>query len=58
MLLESAINCTDQIATIVKDGIVSGPFDNPPFPEFRANPLFMIERNNKLRLILDLSSPE
>ena len=41
---------------MVKDGIVSGPFDTPPFPEFRANPLFVIEWNKKLRLILDLSS--
>ena len=58
MPLESAINYADQIATMICDGFVVGPFDDPPFPEFRANPLFVIKQDNKLRLILDLSSPE
>ena len=29
MLLESAIHCIDQIMTMTKQGIVSGPFDTP-----------------------------
>ena len=58
MLLKSAIQCIGQITTMTKQGIVSGPFDTPPFPEFRANLLFVVERNSKYHLILTLSSPE
>ena len=54
---EAAVNCADQLATSVKDGIICGPFDSPPLEGFRSNPLFTVERNNKFRLILDLSSP-
>ena len=54
----SATAYADQLATMIKQGHVCGPFSDPPFPEFRANPLFIIERNGKLRLILNLSAPE
>ena len=57
MAPEAEISCADQLATLVKEGIVCGPFDSPPMEGFRSNPLFVIERNNKFRLILDLSSP-
>ena len=56
MPLESANHCINQIATMTKQRIVSGPFDTPPFPEFRANPLFVVKHNNQYCLILDLSS--
>ena len=56
MLLESAIHCIDQIMSMTKQWIVSGPFNT--LPNFRAKPLFVVERNNKFWLILDLSSPE
>jgi len=55
---EAAINCADQLASSVKDGIICGPFDTPPMADFRSNLLFTVERNGKHRLILDLSSPE
>ena len=55
--LETAINCTDQLASLIKDGIVCGPFDAPPVEGFHSNPLFMVERNNKYHLILNLSLP-
>ena len=58
MSARAALACGDQLATMVKKRHISGPFCEPPFPEFRANPLFVIERNGKLRIILDLSSPE
>ena len=58
MSARAALACSDQIATMVKKRHISGPFCEPPFPEFRANPLFVVERNGKLRIILDLSSPE
>ena len=53
----SVNNCADQLATMVKDRIISGPFIDPPVDGFRTNPLFVVERNNKTRTILDLSSP-
>ena len=53
----SVTNCADQLATIVKDGIISGPFIVPPVDSFRTIPLFVVERKNKTRTILDLSSP-
>ena len=43
----SATNCADQLASMVKDRIISGPFISPPMIGFRANPLFTVERNNK-----------
>ena len=52
-----ATNCADQLASMVKDGIISGPFVKPPVDRFRTNPFFVVERNNKMRTILDLSSP-
>ena len=53
----SVNNCADQLATMVKDRIISGPFVDPPVKDFRTNPLFVVERNNETRTILDLSSP-
>merc|ERR1711994_732846 len=37
---------------------INSPFSSPPFLQFRANSLFIIEHNGKLRLILNLSAPE
>ena len=48
---------TDQLATLMKGGYVSGPFEKPPFDDFRVNSLFVIEQSNKYRPILNLSSP-
>ena len=59
MPLDSAMACADQPTTMIKQKQVCGPFSAPlPFPEFQANPLFVIERHGKLRIILDLSSQE
>ena len=49
---------TDKIATWIKKGFVAGPFDNPPTPGFRANPLAVVERNRKIRPVLNMSSPK
>ena len=48
---------TDTIATWVKKGFVAGPFDTPPMPGFRANPLGVVVRNGKVRPILNMSGP-
>ena len=58
MPARSAAACADQLATMIKKHQISGPFSSPPFSQFRANSLFIIERNDKLRLILNLSAPE
>jgi hypothetical protein len=29
---------------MIKLGMVAGPFDSPPLPGFRANPLFAVEQ--------------
>ena len=48
---------TDTIATWVNKGFVAGPFDTPPLPGFRENPLGAVERNGKVRPILNMSGP-
>ena len=48
---------TDTIASWVKKGFVAGPFDTPPLPGFRENPLGAVERNGKVRPILNMSGP-
>ena len=48
---------TDTIATWVKKGFVAGPFETPPVPGFRANPLGVVVRNGKVRPILNMSGP-
>jgi hypothetical protein len=42
----------------VKKRFVAGPFDNPPFENFRANPLMAAVKKNKVRPIMNLSSPK
>ncbi len=48
---------TDKIATWIKDGFVAGPFDTPPLPGFRANPLIAVARNGKIRPVINMSGP-
>jgi len=49
---------TDKIASWVKEGYVKGPFDSPPFPGFRVNPLMAIYRNEKVRPVINMSAPK
>ena len=49
---------TDKIATWVKEEIVAGPFDYPPMEKFRCNPLIAIERNGKVRPVINMSGPK
>ncbi len=43
----------------VKKGFIIGPFDDPPFPDYRINPIGIATRkySGKKRLIIDLSAP-
>ena len=49
---------TDKIATWVKEEIVAGPFDYPPMEKFRCNPLIAVERNGKVRPVVNMSGPK
>ncbi len=49
---------TDKIATWVKEGFVSGPFESPPMPGFRSNPLIAVARNRKIRPVVNMSGPK
>ncbi len=48
---------TDKITTWIKDGFVAGPFEHPPIPGFRANPLIAVARNGKIRPVVNMSGP-
>ena len=48
---------TDTVATWIKKGFMAGPFDTPPLPGFRENPLGAMARNGKVRPILNMSGP-
>jgi len=49
---------TDSIAAFVKDGFVSGPFNEPPFKKFRVNPISAIPQGGKIRIVLNVSLPK
>jgi len=49
---------TDAICSWVKKGYVAGPFRNPPFKDFRSNPLMAAVQKTKVRPILNVSSPK
>jgi hypothetical protein len=48
----------DTVASWVKSKFVSGPFDQPPLPKFRVNPLMAIDQGDKVRIVLNVSSPK
>jgi hypothetical protein len=49
---------TNTIASWVKKGVVEGPFAKTPLEYFRANPLMAVAQKDKVRPILNLSSPK
>ena len=49
---------TDQLATMVKNKFVAGPYDTSPIPNLRLNSLFAVNQSDKYRPILNLSKPE
>jgi hypothetical protein len=48
---------TENIATWIKEGYASGPFSDPPCKNFRVNPLLVAVQPDKIRTILNVSSP-
>jgi hypothetical protein len=49
---------TDSIATWIEEGFAAGPFDKPPCENFRVNPLLAVIQPDKVRPVLDVSSPK
>ena len=49
---------TDTLAWWIRQGYVAGPFIAPPLPEFRSNSMMAVAQRNKIRIIMDLSSPD
>jgi hypothetical protein len=49
---------TDTLAWWVRCGYVAGPFAAPPFPDFRTNAMMAVEQKEKIRIVMDLSSPK
>jgi hypothetical protein len=49
---------TDNIATWVHEGYAAGPFEGPPCPQFRVNPLMAVVQPDKVRPVLNVSSPK
>jgi hypothetical protein len=49
---------TDTIASWVKKGVLAGPFRTKPLKNFRINPLMAVAQKDKVRPILNLSSPK
>jgi len=56
-VLEHGEKFTDVLASWIKQGFVAGPFFDPPFPEFRANSMMAVQQKEKVRIIMNLSSP-
>jgi hypothetical protein len=56
--IENGQAMTDVLATWLKKGFVAGPFERPPFEGFRSNPLMAAVQRNKVRPILNMSSPK
>jgi hypothetical protein len=50
----------EYLDTEVTLGRVLGPFENPPFPDFRCSPIGVVPKKdkNKFRLIMNLSAPK
>ena len=49
---------TENIATWIKEGYAAGPFDGPPCPNFRVNPLLAIAQPGKVRVVVNFSAPK
>ncbi len=49
---------TENIATWIKEGYAAGPFDGPPCPNFRVNPLLAIAQPGKVGVVVNFSAPK
>jgi len=56
--VENGVLMTDTIGSWIKKNFVAGPYKTPPFKDFRINPLMAAVQKNKVRPIMNLSSPK
>jgi hypothetical protein len=49
---------TDTLGHWLRKGYVAGPFAAPPDKNFRSNSMIAVEQKDKIRIIMDLSSPK
>jgi hypothetical protein len=49
---------TDTVAHWIRKGYVVGPFSAPPVPGFRENSMMALEQKDKIRIIMNMSSPK
>jgi hypothetical protein len=49
---------TDTVGHWIRTGYVAGPFSAPPYHGFRSNSMIALEQKDKVRIIMDLSSPK
>jgi hypothetical protein len=56
--IEYGKDVTDCVATWVKSGFAAGPFKTPPLKNFRCNSLMAVPQDNKVRPVLNVSSPK
>jgi hypothetical protein len=49
---------TDTVGYWIRTGYVAGPFSAPPYQGFRSNSMIALEQKDKVRIIMDLSSPK
>jgi hypothetical protein len=55
---EHAAKLTEAVKNWVAGGVVAGPFKTPPLPGFRANCIMAVARKEKIRPVVNLSSPK
>ena len=48
---------TDTVAHWVKEKMVAGPFKRPPLEDFRVNAMMAVAQKNKIRPVMNLSTP-
>jgi hypothetical protein len=55
---EFGIQVTDSIASWIKKCFVAGPFESPPFENFRSNSILAIPQSDKVRICINVSLPK
>jgi hypothetical protein len=57
-VVENDHQITDAVASWIKAGFVAGPYETPPFGEFRVNPMMAAVQKTKYRPIMNLAAPK
>lgn len=49
---------SDAVGAWIQEGFVAGPYDHEPFAGFRVNPIMAVPQKQKVRPVMNLSSPK